>query len=140
MASLDSLYTRKRQYENLRPTLVTCKDQLERASNSLSTVLNSLLSCLTIDGEGYKYNEFQTQKNNIDRNINTVNNAISKLDNSYNSVCNQIATEEARIKNANNSSSSNTSKSTTGSGSSSSTTSGSGKSNNNRNKTKGYTK
>ena len=139
MASLAELYNKKRQYEDLRPTLVACKDHLVRASNSLRGVLNSLLSCLTIDEEGYKHIEYEKQKNNIDRNINTIDNAIRKLDNSYNSLCNQITSEESRIKNAKQTANSSKTTRSTSKSSASGKTTTSNKTSSNK-KVRGYSR
>ena len=143
MVSLDELYTRKRQYENLRPALVTCKNKLVTVSSRLTGMINVMWDCLVIDGKGYKQSDIENQKTNIDNKIGTVESLISRLDVNYNTVCSQITKEEARLRSSNTTTISS-SKASTSSGKSSSSNSKTSKSTTTKGssnkKTRGYTR
>ena len=96
MADLNELYDRKKKYEDLRPTLVTCKDQLARANGWLDDVLSNMPNTLKIDKKGYGEEIFKTQKKNIEKQVKSVENAIIKLDKNYKNVCAEIEREEER--------------------------------------------
>lgn len=120
MAYLDTLYTKKSQYENLRPALLVCKNKLITVSSRLTGMINVMWDCLVIDGKSYRQSDIENQKTNIDNKINTVDSLISRLDASYDTVCSQISQEEARLRNSYTATSSSSSRKASSSKSSSS--------------------
>ena len=128
MAYINDLYTKKRQYENLRPALVTCKNYLIQAKNSITFVVDNTIDCFFIDGNGYRQSDNENQKKNIENRLSDLDRIISKLDDNYDSVCYKIREEEKRINNSKNNNRGGSSK---GSSSSSSNSSGSRNTSNN---------